>query len=250
MTENNPAPSLDEPDPIAQAIDALTRVANRTRTIGPGTPSAHEEPEDFAGVLVGVLTSVAANVGGVESLLAGRPGSWEAAGVRELLAGAAADDADLWRHRTEPVRVLLDVWGTFGDFGVTALFYAEQNAAAERLDADGLSEAEASEAERVYDAFEDLLAHDATAYAAAFRATVHEVAAEMGVTAPVEVVELDFSGPAPETDALGDALATAATLRTPLPATGQAPDWTDGTPADAIRRAGATYTARAQTPGQ
>ena len=30
-----------------------------------------------------------------------------------------------------------------------------------------------------------------------------------------------------------------------LPMTGAAPDWTDGTPADALRRAGRTYTERA-----
>jgi hypothetical protein len=36
------------------------------------------EPADFAEFLTLAVASTAANVGGVEELLAGRPGSWEA----------------------------------------------------------------------------------------------------------------------------------------------------------------------------
>lgn len=35
------------PDPIADAIAALTAAARRERTIGAGTPNEHIEPVDF-----------------------------------------------------------------------------------------------------------------------------------------------------------------------------------------------------------
>jgi hypothetical protein len=65
-----------EPDPIGDAIAALTDAARGTRTIGAGTANEHSEPVDFGEIACHVLTAVAANVGGVERLLSGRPGSW------------------------------------------------------------------------------------------------------------------------------------------------------------------------------
>lgn len=46
---------------------------------------AFEGEHDFAGWLTPVLARVAARAGGTEALLAGRPGSWEAAFLRDLL---------------------------------------------------------------------------------------------------------------------------------------------------------------------
>lgn len=95
-----------EPDPIGDAIAALTAVARRERIIGAGTPSEHTEPVDFGEVACHVITAVAANVGGVEVLLAGRPGSWEADYVRQIVLSTAGDDVtELLRWRTEPVRI-------------------------------------------------------------------------------------------------------------------------------------------------
>ena len=88
---------------VGDAIAALTAAARGTRTIGAGTPYEHTEPVDFAEIACHVLTAVAANVGGVEELLAGRPGSWEADYVRQIVhstAGDRPDDLALWR--TEP----------------------------------------------------------------------------------------------------------------------------------------------------
>ncbi len=88
---------------LGAAIAALTGVGRGTRTIGAGTPHEHTEPVDFAELACHVLTAVAANVGSVEDLLAGRPGSWEADYVRRIVHGTAGgrpDDLDPWR--TEP----------------------------------------------------------------------------------------------------------------------------------------------------
>lgn len=86
-----------EPDPIAQAIEALTTAARGTRTIGKGTSNEHAESADFGEIACHVLTAVAANVGGVEELLAGRPGSWEADYVRQIVRSTAGDDLMPWR---------------------------------------------------------------------------------------------------------------------------------------------------------
>ena len=110
------------PDPIAQAITALTDAARRRRVVGAGTPSEHTEPDDFAGIACHVLTAVAANIGSVDELLAGRPGSWEAALIRQVVEGTAGtDDRDLLAWRTEPVRLALDGEAVFEDFGLYQL---------------------------------------------------------------------------------------------------------------------------------
>lgn len=67
---------------------------------------------DFADFVADALAAVTANVGGVEELLAGRAGSWEAALVDQLIGGTLGydpDDAELIRRRTEPVLVRLNV---------------------------------------------------------------------------------------------------------------------------------------------
>lgn len=62
---NNGGPAASTPDPVADAITALTTAARGSR--------------DFGEITCQVLTSVAANVGGIEQLLAHRPHSPESA---------------------------------------------------------------------------------------------------------------------------------------------------------------------------
>jgi hypothetical protein len=59
----------------------------------------HEAESDFSGWLADVLARVAAQLGSVDAVVAGRPGSWESAAVLQLLHGTVADDADLARYR-------------------------------------------------------------------------------------------------------------------------------------------------------
>ena len=125
---------VPEPDPIADAIAALTAAARRERTIGAGTPNEHTEPVDFGEIACHVITAVAANVGGVEVLLSGRPGSWEADYVRQIVQSTAGDDdTELMRYRTEPVRIEVDVEDVFYDFGLTDLYERDVDELASRL---------------------------------------------------------------------------------------------------------------------
>lgn len=79
-------------------------------------------------------------------------------------------------------------------------------------------------------------------------ATVRQVLTERGIEVGVEVIRSPDFQPVAQAwdDPLVDELHTAARERTPLPATGQAPDWSSGTPADALRATGRTYTDRAE----
>src|SRR5690349_9397621 len=97
-------------DPQAAAVAALTEVARRAQ---PDRAGRRHGP-DAAEVIATVVSAAAANVGGLEVLLAGRPGSWEAAAVRQLVEGTVGDDETrLWAYRTEPVRLVLDVEDEF-----------------------------------------------------------------------------------------------------------------------------------------
>ena len=60
------------------AVDALTR--------------AVDEEHDFAGWLADVLARVAARKGSSDVLTAGRPGSWEASLVDQLVKGTVGHD--------------------------------------------------------------------------------------------------------------------------------------------------------------
>ena len=104
-------------DVLADAISVLTEAARlrrprlqQTATGGWEDHPTDTDPADWAELVTLALAGAAANVGGVETALAGRSGSWEAAGVRSLLESAVgADEAYLWEHRTEPVQVTLNL---------------------------------------------------------------------------------------------------------------------------------------------
>ena len=69
-----PSEPLDRAALWARTVDTLTQAVRLTR---PG-PDGATEPDDFADFLSSALLAVAANVGSVHRLTAGRPGSWEA----------------------------------------------------------------------------------------------------------------------------------------------------------------------------
>lgn len=302
-----------EPDPIADAIAALTTAARRERTIGAGTPNEHTEPVDFGEIACHVITAVAANVGGVEALLAGRPGSWEADYVRQIVQSTAGDDdTELMRYRTEPVRIEVDIEAVFYDFGLTDLYDRDVNELDNRLKAadDALAEVYATAEERTrikkmerarvekicaartdgvdpdvvarvvrsesleeemraiakaiiqraaaaddplvaaltaaenaMSAPFELWEQDQAAYREAYTAAIRQALTDRGLMVEVEVVEARGEW---EWDPLIDELHEYARKNAPLPMTGTAPDWTNGTPADALHRAGLTYLARAQ----
>lgn len=69
--------------------------------------------------------------------------------------------------------------------------------------------------------------------------------AERGATCGVELVPERSAGTSSRWDGLADELDAYVREHAPLPMTGAAPDWSEGTAGDALRRAGLTYAARA-----
>lgn len=99
------APELDVVDHRQAAIDALTAIVRTTYETDHGVHLV-----DFAGTLAHIVTAVAANIGSVDQLLAGRSGSWEADLVYRLVTGTVGeDDKNLTPYRTEPIRVYVDI---------------------------------------------------------------------------------------------------------------------------------------------
>lgn len=306
MSASDPQSSTQTQEFIAQAIASLTAAARTTRTIGQSTPNEHAEPADFGEVACHVITSVAANLGGVETLLAGRSGSWEASYVRQIVQSTAGyEPEELLRYRTEPVRLFIDAEDAFEHFGIddlyqeaseelnilevnvsVALFEAVATAserarinelnehlvpaplAVQEIDREQAIEAmnerfsivdeierRATEAahplaaalaaaRKDVHALEELYAQDQAAYSSAFLSMLHQALSARRLTCGIEV--LDASDEIPEWEPLREELEEYARVFTPLPMTGAAPDWTQGTPADALTRTGLTYIARAQ----
>ena len=111
----------DRPTLWSEAVGVLTRAIRLTRKRGDGT----EEPDDFADFLATALTAAAANVGSVDRVTEGRPGSWEARHIHELLRGMVGyeDEARvLIGYRTDPVRVPLNVAQLVEDSGCLPTF--------------------------------------------------------------------------------------------------------------------------------
>lgn len=225
-------------DRVAHAVRALTAAALETYPTADG-PQRY----DFGEIACRVLTTVAANLGGVGPLLAGRPGSWEAEYVRLLVHSTTPED-ELLAYRTEPVELWLDPAGVLRHLGVEALYEQARDAIFARYDRDD-EQAEAIEAQ--VDALDRLWEADLAAYAAAYTDTVRGAAAELGITVPVEV-DLVYGGHRdPDWDTLAERLHDAARAGTPLPTSGLPPcDYPDGLdlPGEIDREAGRTYLAR------
>ena len=65
--------------------------------------AAVRDQHDFGGWLAGVLASVAADLGSTSALTAGRPGSWEADLVQQLVKGTVGWDDDYLADCKEPL---------------------------------------------------------------------------------------------------------------------------------------------------
>lgn len=106
---------------LQEAVRVLTEAARlgRPRLVDADTGQPIEQPiesalsaeqADWAEFVTLALAGAAANFGGAEAILAGRSGSWEAEGVRQLLLSTVgADESLLWEHRTEPLQITLYV---------------------------------------------------------------------------------------------------------------------------------------------
>lgn len=222
---------------MTDAVRALTEAARLTRPVlertgtegaWTWTPGPRQERVDWAEFVANAVTAAAANVGGVDVALAGRPGSWESDKVGDLITSTAGYElADLLRYRTEPIRVVLHV---------------DELAYETTCDGDDpLDQAESAIATFVTPDDGDDLAHDALSaaeqlleqgkrtvyatWAASLEQAVRDVAAELvGRPAADDVtvtVDLDTWRPydqRPDDAGLGQQLLERALARTPWPA--------------------------------
>ncbi len=200
---------------LTDAIGVLTEAARQTSTYGTGD-HAHQEPADFAEFATLALAGAAANIGGIEALLAGRPGSWEADGVRTLLTSTVGwDEEHLLEHRTEPLTVAVHVDDLLHELGYAQLYDQAHDELDRRHDAIGIPtvsgipgtpqfeaalarlEPATAEQQAMSDAVEQMRerldeqrAREWAAYGQAFRENVHRAAAALppGLRVPVEVV--------------------------------------------------------------
>ncbi len=237
---------------LAQAVTALTVAARLTWTsTGPdGLPVT--DRADWAEFVSLAVAGAAANIGGIEAILAGRPGSWEADLVRNLLTSTVGcDEQYLLEHRTEPVVVTLLVDEILFDQGVwqsyeDARYELERRYAAIGLPAAGDDETEiktlggldrvtpeqdmqADEIDHLDEALERQREQDWAEYGQALKAHIEATAAQTaGLTVPV-VVNIDletFRTVEDETDdwwGTAERWTTAAISETRLPGGGRDP---------------------------
>jgi len=80
--------------------DQVNAYETATAAAYPVLLAAAREVQDFPGWLAAVLAAVAAELGSTDALLAGRPGSWEAGHLSNLVHGTVGwDDESLAAYR-------------------------------------------------------------------------------------------------------------------------------------------------------
>lgn len=121
MADLDPARAYEQV--LSDAVRVMTEAARLTwsRTDGDGGGVAVHI--DWAEFVTLALAGAAANAGGIENVLAGRPGSWEADHVRQLLISTVGlDEQQLPDHRTEPVVVEVFVDEIMVDLGMWKVY--------------------------------------------------------------------------------------------------------------------------------
>lgn len=199
----------------SRAIAALTELATRT---GEDGYVAH----DFGDTVCDIVSTVAANVGSLDTLFSYRPAGWEAELVREIIESTIPEE-DLLTIRTEPIRLMLNLDERWHDLGMQSL-YLDDLAAIEALKPAGDIDDEVTSLDLEEDAIYDLYAADRTAYVAAWTEEVRKIAVERGITVPVEVTVVKGDQREPRWDDLAVQLHEDADGRTPHPGSGIAPD--------------------------
>jgi hypothetical protein len=224
---------------LADAVAVLNEAARLRRPGGtdPVATGARTERVDFAEFVSLALAAAAANVGGIDELLAGRPGSWEAAYVRDLVTSTVGHDEQyLWQHRTEPLAIEVHVDQILSELGISELFAESARELWRPQDALRDARTEAAEAEldrlaQMEDDLQTLMDREWAAYGEAFK---HSVLAELereplpGLGVPIEFdIDVRTWQPlAPSDDPVLGPLARlydAGWLNSPLPGSGVAP---------------------------
>jgi hypothetical protein len=226
---------------LADAVRVLTEAARRTITWTYPDGIEHREQAAWAEFVTHALAGAAANIGGIEAILAGRPGCWEADKVRDLLCATVGHDEQyLLAHRTEAVVVRVHVGDILHGLGVRTLYDEAHDELERRADLiwaryrvpgseDVVSlptpedQAELVDLARLHEALDTQRARECAAYGEAFRANVLQAATELFPNLPVPVdliADLDWRGdlgPDHEWDGPQWRLWETARRNTPLP---------------------------------
>lgn len=237
----NEIANTTEPDDFQVAVTAVTRAI---RAI-----NADQRGGDGGEFITHLLATVAANLGSTDALTAGRPGSWEAAGVSDLLRSTVGhDDEYLLSFRTEPIEIVvnsiyeLDDLGMFETYEASidhigqVLFGDRWSPSRDRLTPDQLEQIEDIEEQLV-----ELEKHDRAEYQQRFTATVRARFEQLRTEDPGRypahlTVTVRFADDNAINDDLADGwggdlashLYQHARETTPLPGSDTAPDWAAG----------------------
>jgi hypothetical protein len=240
-----PEPATEQPDDFEVAVTAVTRAI---RAINAG-----QRGGDGGEFVTHLLATVAANLGSSEAVTAGRPGSWEAAGLGDLLRSTVGyDDEYLLTYRTEPIEIVVNSVYELDDLGMFEIYEASTAHIGRVLfgdrwtpSRDRLTLDQLEQIEDIEEPLAELEHRDRAEYQQRFTATVgarfeqlrtaepHRYPEHLTVT--VRFADEDPSYPASNdylTDLWGNDLASLlyqhAREHTPLPGSGTQPDWTAG----------------------
>ncbi len=194
------------------AISALTTVA---------TCEDREGGKGFGDDLSGILTAVAANLGGTDQMVSGERAQHVQALLQESTLEALAP------HRTEPLRIRVNPGDVLHEVGWSELYDASRRAL---QGLDGFPQP--SQLEPLEESLRDLQtlrARDELEWFTAFTNTAEEIARSLGIVAPVEVTRRaeDAELCPNETDELENLIIARAVAATPLPGSGISPDGYD-----------------------
>ena len=124
---------------LSNAVSALTAAARLTRIERWPDGTASSRSCDWAEFVTLALAGAVANIGSIETVLAGRPDSWEADAVRRLLTATVGyDEQQLLTHRTDPVAVSVNLDDMMVDLGAWQAYDDACDALQRRYDDLGL----------------------------------------------------------------------------------------------------------------
>lgn len=119
-TEPQPLDSAALHAEAVRVLSAATRITYQPQRLAAdgswiADQAARPKRADWAEFVTTAVTSAAANAGSAEAALAGRPGSWEAGLVRQIIESSAGDDDQLLDWRTEAIEILINPEQIFSD---------------------------------------------------------------------------------------------------------------------------------------
>ncbi|SDU77021.1 hypothetical protein [Jiangella alkaliphila] len=204
---------------VFRAIVAVTDLARQSVAY---IADDGRSPFPFADELTDALDSVVTRIGGIAELFAGQPITPNTTTIAALLGSPLPNT--LPTYRSEPVRVLLDVDDQFDNFGLLDHHERVVRGLWSAVVDESLPNESRQRATASYHALQADFTAEKAAYADNYINTVPQVAQDLDLHAPIEVVVRYRHDPgAPAVDPLTQQVTRALTQATIVPATGQAP---------------------------